>query len=236
MNHLVFDYINQFSLLEDIESLKNCFDQAIQQFGFSSYTYGGVRLPTVGNSDTVILTTYDEKWEKRYVEKGFQEKDPVVIKGLTSNLPFKWHDVAHDDSQIIREGKEFGHGVGLSIPIHGHAGELALLSLSTDETAQELSKLEKETLPQIHFLAFHYHRRVAEILSVDEDVHIHLSKREKETLSWTAKGKTAWEIGEILNISERTVNQYIQSANKKLGVFNKQHAVVKAIIKGLIIP
>ncbi|MBF0251225.1 MAG: helix-turn-helix transcriptional regulator, partial [Alphaproteobacteria bacterium] len=65
---------------------------------------------------------------------------------------------------------------------------------------------------------------------------LHLSQREQECLTWASQGKTAWETSEILMISENTVRDYIKSACKKLGVYSKNHAIVKAMLLGLIRP
>ena len=63
---------------------------------------------------------------------------------------------------------------------------------------------------------------------------IPLTDREVEILRWTAIGKTAWEIGSILKISERTVNFHLQNLMGKFGVHNKTHAAAKAMSIGLI--
>ena len=51
---------------------------------------------------------------------------------------------------------------------------------------------------------------------------------------WTAQGKTAWEIGEILGIARRTVNEHAQTAFRKLGAANRAQAVAIAIRERLI--
>jgi DNA-binding CsgD family transcriptional regulator len=61
-----------------------------------------------------------------------------------------------------------------------------------------------------------------------------LSDREKACLSWTALGKSSWEIGKILSISENTVVFHIKNAMRKLGTNNRTLAAVKAIQLGLI--
>ena len=61
-----------------------------------------------------------------------------------------------------------------------------------------------------------------------------LTRRELEALSWTMEGKTAWEVGTILGISERTAVLHIQNAMRKLGTHNKHQAVLKALRLGLI--
>jgi LuxR family quorum sensing-dependent transcriptional regulator len=61
-----------------------------------------------------------------------------------------------------------------------------------------------------------------------------LSGREREVLTWVADGKTAWQIGELLQISQRTVEWYIQQAVQKLGARNRMQAVVIAARHRLI--
>jgi LuxR family transcriptional activator of conjugal transfer of Ti plasmids len=61
-----------------------------------------------------------------------------------------------------------------------------------------------------------------------------LSEREKVCLLWTARGKSSWEIGRILGISENTVIFHIKNAMKKLGTKNRTLAAVKAIQLGFI--
>ena len=56
-----------------------------------------------------------------------------------------------------------------------------------------------------------------------------LTIREVEVLTWAALGKSAWEIGEILSIAKRTVDEHAQTATRKLGAVNRTHAVALAI-------
>ena len=56
-----------------------------------------------------------------------------------------------------------------------------------------------------------------------------LSNREREVLQWAAVGKSDWEIGEILSISEKTANAHIENVKRKYGVTSRVHAVVKGM-------
>jgi LuxR family quorum sensing-dependent transcriptional regulator len=60
------------------------------------------------------------------------------------------------------------------------------------------------------------------------------TRREVEVLTWVAKGKSAWEIGEILNITKRTVDEHVRIAVQKIGAANRTHAVALAIKNELI--
>ena len=63
-----------------------------------------------------------------------------------------------------------------------------------------------------------------------------LREREVETLTWAARGKTFWEIGEILGLSKRTVEFHLDNARRKLGVATRTQALIKAATGHLIQP
>ena len=63
---------------------------------------------------------------------------------------------------------------------------------------------------------------------------ITLSNREQEVLQWAAEGKSEWEIGFILGLSEHTAEKFIRSARMKLHAGNRTHAVARALRLGLI--
>ena len=63
---------------------------------------------------------------------------------------------------------------------------------------------------------------------------VQLSTRETEILRWTADGKSAQEIADILHVTKHTVEFHIKNAIYKLQAVNKTSAVVKALVLGLL--
>lgn len=61
-----------------------------------------------------------------------------------------------------------------------------------------------------------------------------LSPRETEILRLASHGRTAAEIADALQITERTVAFHINNIVAKLGAANKTHAVASALRQGLI--
>ena len=61
-----------------------------------------------------------------------------------------------------------------------------------------------------------------------------LTPREREVLTWVARGKSAWEIARILSIAKRTVDEHVAIAMRNLGAVNRAHAVAIAILERLI--
>src|SRR6185312_7240148 len=85
-------------------------------------------------------------------------------------------------------------------------------------------------------VAYHFHDAVQRKLktALEVPLPVPLTDREVEILRWTVAGKTAWEIGGILKISERTVNFHIQNVMEKFGVHSKTHAAAKAMGLGFL--
>lgn len=77
-----------------------------------------------------------------------------------------------------------------------------------------------------------------EMIESPESKHVKnagpLTEREREVLAWVAQGKSAWEIGKILNIAKRTVDEYAATTYRKLGAVNRAQAVAIAVRDRLI--
>jgi DNA-binding CsgD family transcriptional regulator len=56
-----------------------------------------------------------------------------------------------------------------------------------------------------------------------------LTAREAEVLLWISRGKSNRDVGEILNISPRTVNKHLEQVFVKLGVENRTSAAAAAV-------
>lgn len=63
-----------------------------------------------------------------------------------------------------------------------------------------------------------------------------LSGRETECLLWVSRGKSSADIGQIVGLSPRTVDSYIEKACAKLGVRTRIEAVAVGVRTGIIDP
>jgi DNA-binding CsgD family transcriptional regulator len=62
-----------------------------------------------------------------------------------------------------------------------------------------------------------------------------ISKRELECISWASDGKTSWEISQILNITESTVNFHLANCISKTDSANRQQAIAKCLLQGQLV-
>ena len=86
----------------------------------------------------------------------------------------------------------------------------------------------------IHLVALYGYERVRKLAGGAPATKPRLTAREREVLQWATRGKSTWEIGEILGIGRRTVEEHVATAVRKLGATNRSHAIAVALRDKLI--
>ena len=239
--HFFYDALQQFSTASSVEEITALCRSHCKQMGFDSFVYA-LRIPTQFTEARVImLKGYLDAWLDHYWENGYAASDPAVIYCGKQIVPIEWHGLMYEkqslNAQVMNEAADFGLKSGLSMPIHSPHGELGILSLALDRNDAGARKITRHALPYAQMLAGHIHEAVRRILvSPDSETPQDLTAREAECLRWAADGKTSWEIAQLLSMSERTANFHLNNAMIKLDVCNRQHAVAKAVLRGLINP
>ena len=226
-----------------VDGLRTAFASAVEGFGFRTFVYGGMHLPQLGDDATpYILTTFPDSWQQRYFERESHRSDPIITESLRRVTPIKWsqlgsrRELTHPETTIMNEAREHGLAHGFTVPVHGHAAEFGLISLVSNERQREFDRLVTAYGHQIHLMSIYLHGAIQQALITQQPPQqaATLTKREVECLTWTAQGKTSWEISLILDIAESTVNFHIKNTMRKLGVYSKTHAVAKTLVLGLI--
>jgi DNA-binding CsgD family transcriptional regulator len=245
------EILSDLECLSTEQAFKQKFERTFSNLGFASYSYlsfpGELVLEPKGSRDTsdiIFLSTVNSEWIDHYVDEEYGEDDPLIRFCIRNRLPLRWNETFQANSRSARDNAffadafDFGIRRGLIIPLHGPSGEVGIMSLYSDMRDGAFAKVADTAQYDAHLLAMHFHDAVQRTLATVATIPkpIPLTDREVEILRWTAIGKTAWEIGSILNISERTVNFHLQNTMAKFGVHNKTHAAAKAMSAGLIHP
>ncbi len=230
-----------FSTAGNVDELFDLCDRQRHQLGFDSFTYA-LRVPTYfSDSRLVLINGYPEQWVDHYFEEGFNSIDPVMSYCARHIIPIQWQNLTTSDEagcmRVMNEARDFGLKTGISMPIHSPHGELGVLSLALSHDGKEASEIAVRAMPYVQLIAGHLHEAVRRVSGFVNKVGDYaLTAREQECLRWAADGKTSWEIAAVLSTSERTVNFHLNNAMVKLDVNNRQHAVAKAVLLGLIHP
>ena len=231
-----FDYIVRLQSLYDQDDIQNKFAKELQKFGITHFAV----IETSPKRDrdikrNVLGERMPRDWKRRYFERNYAEIDPVISETKRNPQLFLWsevlvaHNVTRKQRRIFQEAADFSLSEGICIPIYGPRCHTAFMTLAGEKI--DLDPLARAT---VHFMALYTYNRLSNLAETKPARIVQLTAREAECLCWAARGKTDWEIGEILSISERTAHWYIESAKSKIGVATRIQAVVAALSEGAI--
>jgi LuxR family transcriptional regulator, activator of conjugal transfer of Ti plasmids len=228
----------------------------LEQLGFESFSYVHARPPLgkkirsfvphgsrSGKQVHEFLATLPDGWVDHYLTHDYGDLDPTFQAAMTRLLPFRWreiggrNDLTNGQRRVLDEAQDHGVIHGATVPIHGPDSGLSALNVVCAGGERQFDEAFQQGYRDLIWVAVNTHEA---FLSLAEDVaeqgRVRLTDRERDCLLWTARGKTAWEVGQILTISEETVLFHLKNVTRKLEVFSKHHAVVKAIVQGYILP
>lgn len=126
---------------------------------------------------------------------------------------------------------------GLTLPLASPSRRLAFLAIEANVPTDAWQAYRRCHLRDFQLLANLFHASMLEndnAPPAGNEGSTALTHRETEVLRWAAAGKSYWEIGTILGISERTVRFFMTNARRKLNVVSNTQAVAQAVRHDLI--
>lgn len=192
---------------------------------------GGAREPS-RPAIVDIFSFGDNSWLQEYRRRGLEKVDPIVRRAQCDASIFRWSD-AHASHpcglpDYLDLKSDLGRKDGIAGACRGRAGggQMTLVSLSLSERAASMRHraVLDALLPHLHEML---------LWSPPRD-EVRLTPRELEVLSWMMEGKSVWDVGCLLAISERTVKFHLSNAYAKLNAVNRSQAVAKALRLGLL--
>jgi LuxR family quorum-sensing system transcriptional regulator CciR len=224
----------------DLPSLITSFGRVARCLGFSHYVISRLsRAQCASCSEAaleMICAHYPDQWVQHYQKNGYALVDPVHRTAFTQTAPYRWRDIANLnrlEQRVLDEALEAGLANGISIPIHEPTGRVLLVNLSGQASVVNAEATRR--LAHLISTQFHYEfERLGKHQSAA--VSQRLTPRQCECLTWVARGKSSWTIGQLLGISQHTVDYHIDTAMEALNVNSRTSAAVKAAVLGLIRP
>lgn len=228
----ILDIVHDCIDIRDTDDMKATLDRFSELVPFSAAVMCGIHKPQDTNRvffSDIVNHSYNDEWGEVYFEKDFIEVDPVILYSLKNKQSFSWSTAFKNLDTQNRKALEF---VTMASDYHlkdglahmvGDGEHGTLLSLSIEhQNNHYYSQLLNHVTP-------HLHEAMQRINARRHNVPVpELTDREREVLKWTGEGKSSWEIGIILSISERTVKYHINNIKTKLDAVNRAHAVAKA--------
>jgi LuxR family quorum-sensing transcriptional regulator LasR len=177
----------------------------------------------------------------KYDEEKMGEVDPVALHCMAKSTPLVWSSDTFSSSrqlQLYEEACSHDIRSGIAFPYHGPNGEFGMLCYATEErldptSAQEVARNipELSCFRDVAMEAYSGFMRRGPGVSKGD---IEITSRELECLKWCAVGKSSWDIANLMNCTEATVNYHFSNIRRKFGASSRRMAVIKAIRWGFL--
>lgn len=186
-----------------------------------------------------------DDWPDLYISRGYHLIDPVLRHLVAAQGAYRYDEANRAfEKDAHRRGIErlavdrsrFGIEDGYTFPVYGRLGLAGAATLSGDR--QDVSRTD------LYLLSTAVNRVFWRFMNLSDDDFARLppteqavgmTRREKEVLALLAEGLTSNEIARELNISNHTVDWYVNGLQDKLEARNRQHAVSLAFRRGLLV-
>lgn len=233
--------LDRLMVCSTVEGIASVIKDAALRLGFDYWIYGVLMPVTVTRTEEFVINAYPKDWCQHYLTSGYAANDPSVSYARVHVTPSLWSDLARYHSSgsdveqaksLFQEAASFGLAKGISVPLHGLGCLFGVMSYASSDPRHPI--LESTLHAEATLLAMCVHQAVSLLINRGGEKIRPLTPRERECLKWAAEGKSAWEIAHVLNISERTAVFHLMNAAEKLGVVNRQQAVAKALVLGLL--
>ncbi len=182
---------------------------------------------------------YPPEWLTLYRERRYDRVDPVLQGYRSGNAIQLWSQAfrrarSADELSFVDACRAFDLREGITAGVEGPKGFGSVLSF----WGGDLGRVVRHRTV-IEFLAPAFHDLLIRLMTLapsegSRETGKSLTRRERQTLYWAGFGKTTWEIGRIVGISERTVMFHLGNAMEKLNARNRVHAIAKAAQCGIL--
>jgi DNA-binding CsgD family transcriptional regulator len=224
---------------DNLDTLRGELVQFANQLGFETVSATTVIDHFLGEPEFITVDNTPSAYRAAFEDSGQARNDPVMQHCKRFSVPIIWDQRTYTaaglgDKWDLQAG--FGYRTGICLALHLPEGRHFVLGVDREAPLPLASGELTRMVADLQLFAVHAQEAAQRVLlppPLRKDMPT-LSPRELETLRWTMEGKTAWEVGSILGISERTAVLHLNNATHKLGCVNKHQAVLKALRLGLI--
>ncbi len=210
-----------------------------QRLGFQTVSATLVLDHMLGEAEFITVDNTPRAYKEFFKDKCNGRRDPVMQHCKRQSVPIIWNQKTYVESGLGEKWEEqarFGMSNGIALALHMPEGRHFFVGVERDQPVPANPTELTRVVADLQLFAVYAQDAAQRILvPAQPDSNLPaLTPRELEALRWTMEGKTAWEVGHVLGITERTASLHVNNATHKLGCVNKHQAVLKALRLGML--
>lgn len=232
-------FLDAMALVGDVGALAMILGEMTERMGFGHFALTHHANMADASNDLIRLHNYPEAWVDYFDRNGLGLSDPIHRASHRTSAGFRWNAVPEliqmtpGDHRLLDLAHEHGLADGFTVPanIVGEATGSCSFAVAPGG-ALPIDALQWAQLAGI--AAFEGARRIWLAGTGPTRPRPGLTDRQRDCVVWAARGKTAWEIGRILGISEETAVRHLKQARERYGVDKQTSLLIRALFDGII--
>ena len=229
---IVQDFAHASRTARDVAQLRGLLRDGVWALGFHYFLLQGAM-------GQVWLGDLPPQWGAAPAPSG----DAVLTTAAQSYAPFLWSDISRlipltpAQSAFMDAAHAAGVGAAVTVPIHrardaDQGGSYSVFAGCCSFMMKTGVPLPLSSLAAAHYvgaLAFDAAENLRRVQTAVAPRGPHLTPRQRDCVVLVAQGKSDWEIGQLLGISESTVHKHIEDAKRRFAVSTRIQLVVRSL-------
>jgi len=229
---IVQDFAHAARNVRDLVQLRGLLRDAVWALGFHHFLLQG----SLGQ---VWLADLPPDW----AAASGPSSDAVLVTAAQSYAPFLWSDISRlapltsSQTAFIASVHSAGIGAAVTVPVHrardaDQGGSYSVFAGCCSFMMKTGMALPLSSLAAVHYigaLAFDAAENLRRAQSQGAPSGPQLTPRQRDCVVLVAQGKSDWEIGQLLGISESTVHKHIEDAKRRFCVSTRIQLVVRSL-------
>lgn len=222
------------------DDLRGLMEPITREMRFDAYAlFQHVKHFSWSSKRTLAISNFSREWLDYFFAQRMHAYDPVLLASKRTAVGFRFDEIpslielSERQREVLSAARKAGIAGGFCVPIHvpGEANGICSFVVRDEEA------LPTDNLPMAQLVGcFAYEAARQLLLSGDEIVRRPapqpLTTRQLECIVFVARGKTDWEIGQILGVKEDTVTEHLNEARRRCGVSRRTELVVHTLYNG----
>jgi len=236
----VQNFINEANRVTEVSQLKDLLDGIVRSMGFHYFALVHHVDIHALPSDSVQMIEYPPHWAEMMMAHDYFAEDPVAAACQKVANGFEWTNVGNIISlttrqkDILTSAKTVGLGDGFTIPVH-IPGEYAG---SCSFSVQWGKEFQQEAMPALQYVGLFSFEAARRIYKTSDPGYSRtsmsatppaLTGRQLDCVVLAARGKSDWDMAQLLGISRDTVHQHLEEAKRRYGVHSRVQLIVRAL-------
>jgi LuxR family quorum-sensing system transcriptional regulator CciR len=222
------------------DELRAIMEPMAREMGFDYYAlFQHVKSFSWNRKKGLAISNFPRGWVDYFIENRFSADDPIHLASYRTGVGFAFDQipslitVSEKQQRIMEASRRAGLTDGFCVPAHIPGETNGTCTFVVKDGAE----LPRANLPMAQLVGSFAYEAARQLVlrsegSIEGEVPKSLTTRQLECVALVGRGKSDWEIAQILGIREDTVTDHINEARRRVGVSRRAELPIHALFRG----